>query len=210
MADKSSTPNDAFVYIVDDDESVRRSVARLIRSAGYQVATFDSANAFLSHRPVDAPSCLILDIHMPGLTGMDLQEALTSAGLSLPIIFVTGVADVPITVQAMKRGAQDLLTKPIEAEDLLAAIRNAIEIDVRRKARQNDQNEIRTRMKALTPRETEVLQLVITGMLNKQIAAELGISEKTIKVHRARVMEKMAAGSLVDLVHMAERARKTD
>ena len=193
------------VYVIDDDESVQRALTRLIRSAGYEVISFSSADEFLQRRPADSPSCLVLDINMPGLTGMDLQDALVSAGLTLPIIFITGQADVPVTVKAMKRGALDFLLKPFQDVDLLAVIRQAIEKDIRQRKEAEEHSEIENRKNTLTHREKEVFELVITGMLNKQIAAELGTSEKTIKVHRARVMEKMKANSLAELVQFGER-----
>jgi RNA polymerase sigma factor (sigma-70 family) len=199
----------AVIYIVDDDQSVLRAVARLIRSAGYEVISFSSADEFLQQRPADSPSCLVLDISMPGLTGMDLQDALVSAGHRLPIIFITGQADVPVTVKAMKRGALDFLLKPFQEEDLLAVIRQAIEKDIRQRKETEEHREIENRKNTLTHREREVFELVITGMLNKQIAAELGTSEKTIKVHRARVMEKMKASSLAKLVQLAERVKNS-
>ena len=197
----------AVVYIVDDDESVLRALARLIRSAGYEVIPFSSADEFLKEIPADSPRCLVLDINMPGLTGMDLQDALVSVGNRLPIIFITGQADVPVTVKAMKRGALDFLLKPFQDEDLLAAIQQAIEKDIRQRKDAEEHREIENRKALLTQREREVFELVITGLLNKQIAAELGTSEKTIKVHRGRVMEKMKANSLAELVQLAERLK---
>jgi RNA polymerase sigma factor (sigma-70 family) len=197
-----------IVYVVDDEESIRRAIARLVGRAGYQVLLFQSAEEFLVQKPSDAPSCLILDVNMPGLTGMDLQEALVVSGHNLPIIFVSGYANVPMSVKAMKTGAFDFLTKPFTAEELLEAISKAIETDIRQKKEKEEIENIQSRIETLTPREAEVFSLVVTGMLNKQIAAELGISEKTIKVHRARVMEKMRAGSLAELVKLAEHAGK--
>jgi FixJ family two-component response regulator len=194
----------AVVYVVDDDESVLRALARLIRSAGYEVISFSSADQFLQQKPADSPSCLVLDINMPGLTGMDLQDALVSAGHRLPIIFITGYADVPVTVKAMKRGAIDFLLKPFQDEDLLAVIHQGIEKDILQRKEAEERREIENRKNMLTPREREVFEMVITGMLNKQIAAELGTSEKTIKVHRGRVMEKMKANSLAELVQLGE------
>ncbi len=168
---------------------------------------YSSADEFLQQEPVNAPSCIILDFQMPGLTGIDLQEALVALGHNLPVIFLSGRADIPISVKAMKRGALEFLTKPVSEEDLLSAIEKAIEADIRQKKEKLEIDELAGRMNRLTPREKEVFLLVITGMLNKQIAAELGTSEKTIKVHRARVMEKMQAGSLAELVQIADRLR---
>lgn len=200
------TPAAPVVFVVDDDASVRRSLARLLASAGYSVEAFASAREFLEREPPAGPCCLLLDVRMPGLTGLDLQEALTGAGRRVPIIFVTGHADVPMSVKAMKGGAVDLLAKPVDDAELLGTIRRAVakaEQDLGAQARVA---EIDRRVKTLTPRETEVFALVVTGMLNKQIAFALGISEKTVKVHRARVMEKMRAGSLAELVRLADRA----
>lgn len=215
MSASDSSSTEPMVYVIDDDASVRRAITRLIRSAGFQVSVFESADEFLHQQPANVPSCLILDIQMPGLTGIDLQEALVTSGHTLPIIFISGYADVPMSVKAMKRGALDFLTKPFTDEELLAAIRKAIELDIQQKKANEEIQDIQNRINTLTPREAEVFSLVITGMLNKQIAAELGTSEKTIKVHRARVMEKMRSGSLAELVQLAERVgrvikRRTD
>jgi Response regulator len=199
----------ALVYIVDDDPSVLRALGRLVRSAGHQVMSFSSADEFLQQTPANLPSCLVLDITMPGLTGMDLQDALVSAGHRLPIIFITGHADVPVTVKAMKRGALDFLLKPFQDRDLLAVILQAIEKDIQQRKQAEEHGEIENRKNTLTQREREVFGLVTTGMLNKQIAAELGTSEKTIKVHRARVMGKMKANSLAELVQLAERTKNS-
>lgn len=195
----------AVVYLVDDDASVRRGISRLIRSAGYHVEVFGSTDDFLRRKENGLPSCLVLDIKMPGSTGMDLQQLLLASGQSMPIIFLSGHADVPTSVQAMKQGAFDFLTKPVTAEDLLAAIRKAIDADILQKKRDEEVAEVQSRMSTLTNREAQVFSLVVTGMLNKQIAAELGTTEKTIKVHRARVMEKMGADSLAELVQLANR-----
>jgi len=194
------------VFVVDDDASVRKSLARLIKSAGYAVETFASAREFLVRERYAGPCCLVLDVRMPGLTGLDLQEALASAGRRMSIVFVTGHVDVPGGVRAMKHGAVDLLTKPVAARDLLAAVERALAKDLRDRATEARLASIRERIKMLTPRETAVFALVVTGMLNKQIAVELGVGEKTIKVHRARVMEKMRAGSVAELVRLADRA----
>jgi FixJ family two-component response regulator len=200
-----NAPRSPQVFIVDDDPSVRKSLARLVRSAGYDVETFASAREFLARPRDEVPSCLVLDVRMPGLTGLELQEALATSGHLFSTVFVTGYADVAAGVEAMKGGAVDFLTKPVDKRDLLAAIERAI---VRaREARREAVRiaEIRERIGTLTPREAEVFALVVTGMLNKQIASELGVSEKMVKVHRGRVMEKMRAGSLAELVRLADR-----
>jgi FixJ family two-component response regulator len=195
-----------MVFIVDDDPSVRKSLARLIRAAGYRIEAFASAREFLVRERYADPCCLVLDVRMPGLTGLDLQEALAGAGRRMSIVFVTGHVDIPGSVRAIKHGAVDLLTKPVDAQDLLAAVQRALTKDLRDRAAEARLVSIQERIQMLTPRETEVFALVVTGMLNKQIASELGVGEKTIKVHRARVMEKMRAGSLAELVRLADRA----
>lgn len=197
------------VFIVDDDPAVLTSLARLVRSAGYQAVTFGSAGEFLARDPLDKPGCLILDVRLPELSGLDLQQALVTAGRGLPVIFLTGYGDIPMSVQAMKAGAVDFLTKPCQDHDLLAAIQQAIARDQQARQAQAAEDDLRRRLTALTPREREVLTLVVTGQLNKQIAAVLGIGEKTIKVHRARVMAKLQVKSLADLVRLAEKARIT-
>ena len=194
-----------LVFIVDDDPSVRKSLTRLVKAAGYTVEAFASAREFLAREPYAGPCCLVLDVRMPGLTGLDLQEALAGAGRRMSIVFITGHGDVSMSVRAMKGGAVDFLTKPVDAKDLLKAIHRAVTKDVRDLGDEARVTEIQERMKRLTPREIEVFALVVTGMLNKQIAFELGISEKTVKVHRARVMEKMRAGSVAELVRLADR-----
>ncbi len=192
------------VFVVDDDPSVRRSATRLLASAGYTVEAFASAREFLARERYAGPCCLVLDVRMPGLSGLELQETLAATGRRMSIVFVTGHVDVPMSVRAMKRGAADLLTKPVDDKDLLAAIHRALTKDVEDLAEEARVAEVRKRVKLLSPRETEVFALVVTGMLNKQIASALGISEKTIKVHRARVMEKMRAGSVAELVRLAD------
>ncbi len=196
----------ATVYLIDDDESVRRSLARVIRAAGHEAEPFESAVAFLeSHAVVRAPACLLLDIQMPGVDGLTLQRTLRDRHQDLPIIFLTGHGDIPTSVRAMKDGAVDFLPKPVEMSDLLNAIevalgRSRAAVDERSKNRA-----LHERFDSLTPREREVMQLVVEGRLNKQIANTLGTVEKTIKVHRGRVMEKMGADSVADLVRMAAR-----
>jgi FixJ family two-component response regulator len=193
------------VYVVDDDASVRKSFGRLLRLAGYQVEAFASADEFLAHPLSMEPGCLLLDLKMPGRNGLELQEALVAARKSIPIIFVTGHGDIAASVRAMKGGAVDFLTKPYSAEDLLEAVERAMTKDKRDRRERAQLTDLESRARVLTPREAEVLRLVVRGLLNKQVAAELGISEKTVKVHRARVMYKMRADSMADLVRMAGR-----
>jgi FixJ family two-component response regulator len=194
----------AMVFVVDDDASVRKSLSRVISEAGYRVQAFASPREFLARGPQRGPSCLVLDVRMPGVTGLELQQTLASAVHKIPIIFITGHGDIPMSVKAMKAGAVDFLTKPFAGEDLLNAIRRAVAKDTRDLGTEAREDEIRGRVKLLTPRESQVFALVVTGMLNKQIASELGIGEKTVKVHRARVMEKMQAGSVAALVRLAD------
>ena len=196
----------ATVFVVDDELSVRRSLSRLLRFAGLNVATFASAQAFLEHHDPNVPGCLVLDLAMPGLNGLELQEALAARGRLLPIIFLTGRGDLPSGVRAMKRGALDFLSKPVEAADLIEVVRAGIEKDRIARHAHTELAEIRRRFATLTPREYEVLSRVVSGKLNKQIAADLGIAEKTIKVHRARVMKKVEVRSLAELVTLAQRA----
>lgn len=199
------TPSDVAVFVVDDDPSVRTALARLIKSVGLEVETFASAQEFLAHDHPDKLGCLVLDIRMPGLSGLDLQDELAAAGLDMPIIFITGHGSIPMSVRAMKAGAVDFLEKPFEDQALLDAVHKAINQDRQARLKQAETRKIQQRVGSLTPREREVLALVVTGMLNKQIAYELGMSEKTVKVHRARVMQKMQADSLADLVRLAEK-----
>jgi FixJ family two-component response regulator len=194
------------VFLVDDDTSVRRALTRLIKSAGYQVQSFGSAREFLEKDVTsDGPACLVLDVRMPGLTGLDLQRELQAMDMNLPIIFITGHGDIPTSVRAMKAGAVDFLQKPVKDNDLLEAIEQSLARATRDQSERDEIDEIRRRVDSLTPRELEVMALVVTGMLNKQIAFKLGTVEKTIKVHRARVMEKMQVESLADLVRLAEK-----
>ena len=193
-----------LVFVVDDDPSVRKSLKRLLASAGYGVEAFASAREFLARERHPGPCCLVLDVRMPGLNGLELQEALAAAGRRMSIVFVTGHADVPMSVKAMKGGAVDLLTKPVDGNDLLAAIERCLAKDVQDRGDAARVAEIQERVRTLTPREAQVFALVVTGMLNKQIAGVLAIGEKTVKVHRARVMEKMRAGSVAELVRLAD------
>jgi RNA polymerase sigma factor (sigma-70 family) len=198
-------PPAPLVFVVDDDPSVRKSLARLVATAGYKVETFASAREFLARPLPEGPCCLVLDVRMPGLTGLALQEALATAGSQLSIVFITGYGDVPTTVTAMRGGALDVLTKPVNDRTLLGAIERAVTRARQRWQEHAKITEIQDRIKTLTPRETEVFALVVTGMLNKQIASELGVSEKMVKVHRARVMQKMRAGSVAELVRLADQ-----
>jgi FixJ family two-component response regulator len=196
---------DAIVYVVDDDPSIREAIRSLVSLVGLRVDTFGTAQEFLQHERPDLPGCLVLDVDLPGLSGLDLQSELAANGIELPIIFITGYGDIPMSVRAMKGGATEFLTKPFHDEDLLAAIEQALERD--RVARQHSSEiaELRERFDTLTSREREVMNLVVAGWLNKQIGFELGISEITVKIHRGRVMSKMGVQSLAELVRMTER-----
>ena len=191
--------------MVDDDPSVLRALTRMLSAAGLEARGFPSPAAFLQAHDPATPGCLLLDLALPGLDGLEVQKALSAADCARPIVFITGRGDIPTTVRAMKSGAVDFLTKPVNGNDLLAAVRNAIEIDRVAREAQVEMGALKQRLARLTPREREVLAHVVAGRLNKQIAADLGTVEKTIKVHRARIMEKMAARSLADLVRAAER-----
>jgi len=201
-----SAPPETLVGIVDDDQSVRKGLARLVKAAGYRVEVFASAREFLARPQQEEPCCLLLDLRMPGLTGLELQEALATAGRQMSIVFISGHGDVVGSVRAMKGGAIDFLTKPVDARELLGAIERAVAKASTAQREHVRAMDLRGRLETLTVREAQVFALVVTGMLNKQIAAELGIVEKTVKVHRARVMEKMRAGSLAELVRLADRA----
>lgn len=199
------TPLDATIFVVDDDPLIRDALKILIKSVGLKVQTFSSALEFLDHDLPDGPCCLVLDIRMPLLSGLDLQDELAKRDLAIPVIFITGHGTVPLSVRAMKAGAVDFIQKPFEDQDLLDAIYLAIEQDRQAKLKQAETREIKRRSKSLTPREYKVFALVVTGLLNKQIAFELEISEHTVKTHRARIMKKMQALSLADLIRMAEK-----
>ena len=194
-----------IVFVVDDDASVREAVERLVRSAGLRVEAFASAEEFLTRPKADAPSCLVLDVQLPDLSGLDLQRRMADASNDIPIVFITGHGDIPTTVRAMKAGAVEFLTKPLVEGDLLESIRHAIARDRADRRHHADTADLRARFASLTPREEEVMAWVVTGLLNKQIARELGISEETVKVHRGHAMRKMRADSVAELVRMSER-----
>lgn len=197
--------NPSLVFVVDDDSSFRRSTELLIRTAGLDAQGFGSAEEFLrSHRP-DVPSCLVLDVRLPHLSGLDLQRQLFKTDEQIPIIFITGHGDIPMTVQAMKSGAAEFLTKPFREQELLDAVRRAIDSDRAARLRRAKLADLRRRYESLTPREREVMSRVVGGMLNKQIAGEIGTAEKTVKVHRGHIMQKMCAKSLAELVQMNQR-----
>jgi FixJ family two-component response regulator len=198
------TETEVFVFVVDDDPEVRISTARLLQSADLRVETFGSAQEFLNSRPQDTPGCLVLDVRLPGLSGLDLQRALLEADIQIPIVFITGHGDIPMSVQAMIAGAVNFLTKPFRDQDLLDAIGQALERDRVARHQRAELAILRRRYAQLTPRERDVMAHVVAGLLNKQIAAELGTSEQTVKVHRYHVMHKMQAQSLADLIRMAE------
>lgn len=198
-----------IVFVIDDEAQIRDGFKSLIRSIGLRAETFASAREFMQAKRPDAPACLVLDVRMPGLSGLDLQRELSEAQIHIPIIFITGHGDIPMSVRAMKDGAMEFLTKPVRGQDLLDAVQMAIERDRESRNERANLSGIRKRFDSLTPRETEVLNLVVAGLLNKQIADELGTSELTIKTHRAHVMEKTQADSLAHLVRMAERLRNS-
>jgi len=197
--------SDGVVYVVDDDPAVGRSLCRLIRGVGLDAIAFSSARTFLEHPRSTGPACLVLDVRMPGLGGLDLQTQLEDIRHTLPIVFITGHGNVPTSVRAMKGGAVDFLQKPFNDDELIAAVQRGLALSRQGQLDAATRGEIERRIRTLTPREREVMALVVKGLLNKQIAGELGAAEKTVKVHRGRVMQKMQANSVADLVHMAER-----
>jgi RNA polymerase sigma factor (sigma-70 family) len=194
-----------MVFVVDDDPSVRSSLKFLMTSVGLQVESFDSADALLKRKLPDAPSCLVLDVRLRGLSGLDFQRELAARNCHMPIIFITGHGDIPMSVRAMKAGAVEFLTKPFRDQDLLDAVRIALEKDRERREREKEVSDVKERFNSLTPREQEVISMVVSGMLNKQIADQLGTAENTVKVHRSRAMEKMHAQSVAELVKMIDK-----
>ena len=199
-------PAKSLVFLIDDDASVRKGVTRLLRSARYKSEMFESASDFLTRTPHPGPSCVIVDVQMPGLNGIDLQEALIQRRREEQIVFITGHGDIPMCAQAMKAGAVDFLRKPFRGGELLQCVQNALIRSAEQRRRSVERDEARRLLDSLTPREFEVMRLVITGMLNKQIAAELGTAEKTVKVHRGRVMQKLGVTSVAELVRLVQRA----
>jgi FixJ family two-component response regulator len=199
-------PSNGLVFAIDDDASVRKGLARLLRSAGYKSEIFESASDFLARKQHLGPACVIVDVRMPGLNGMDFQETLIQHGREEQLVFITGHGDVAMCAQAMKAGAVDFLSKPFRDTELLQCVERALMRSAEQRQRSADKNEARRRLELLTPREFEVMQLVITGMLNKQIAGELGTAEKTVKVHRGRMMQKLSVTSVAELVRLVEKA----
>jgi FixJ family two-component response regulator len=193
------------VFVVDDDASMRDAISRLLNAVGLTVQTFASARAFLNRRLPDVPGCVVLDVRLPGLSGLDLQREMVEKGIHVPVVFITGHGDIPMSVQAMKAGAIEFLTKPFRDQDLLDAVRLGIQLDRKEREERSELAELRDGVRQLTQREQEVMWLVVSGLLNKQIALQLGTSEKTIKIHRSQVMRKMRANSLADLVRMSQR-----
>ena len=202
---RGTTVTDECVFVVDDDDSVRRSLSRLIRSAGWRVETFPTAKSFLEYTPPNRPGCLVLDLQLPGVSGLELQRSLVEAGRDIPIVFITGHGDVPSSVRAMKGGAVDFLQKPFDDQVLLDCIARALGRSREQRVKRAERAVLQARFNTLTPREREVLMLVVAGKLNKQIAGDLGNAEKTVKIHRGRVMAKMQAGSVAELVRMFEK-----
>ncbi len=193
------------VFVVDDDASMRDAISRLLNAIGLTVQTFASAREFLNGKLPDVPGCVVLDVRLPGLSGLDLQREMVERGIHIPVVFITGHGDIPMSVQAMKAGAVEFLTKPFRDQDLLDAVRSGIQLDRKEREERAELTELRDCVRQLTQREQEVMSLVVSGLLNKQIALQLGTSEKTIKIHRSQVMRKMRANSLADLVRMSQK-----
>jgi len=200
----AKTPSQV-VFVVDDDASMRDAISRLLNAVGLTVQTFASARAFLNRRLPNVPGCVVLDVRLPGLSGLDLQREMVERGIHIPVVFITGHGDIPMSVQAMKAGAVEFLTKPFRDQDLLDAVRSGIQLDRKEREERAELAELRDCVRQLTQREQEVMSLVVSGLLNKQIALQLGTSEKTIKIHRSQVMRKMRANSLADLVRMSQK-----
>jgi RNA polymerase sigma factor (sigma-70 family) len=196
---------ESIVFVIDDDAAIRESVKSLIRSVGLHAELFGSVQEFLEHKPADVPSCLVLDVRLPGISGLNFQNQLAQANIPIPLIFITGHGDIPMSVRAMKAGAVEFLTKPFRDQDLLDAIEEGLQKDRLRRQQEAEKADLKLKYESLTPREREVFPLVISGRPNKQIAAELETSETTVKVHRSQLMKKMGADSLADLVRMAEK-----
>jgi FixJ family two-component response regulator len=200
------TSQSPLVFVIDDDESVRKSLKRLLRSANYESEIFESASNFLARPPHPGPACVIVDVQMPGVNGIDFQKALIQRRREEQLIFITGYGNIPMCVQAMKAGAVDFLQKPFQSRELLKCVKHALDRSAKQRRRVAERSEARRLLDLLTPREFEVMQLVVTGMLNKQVGGELGVTEKTIKVHRGRLMQKLGVTSVAELVHVVQRA----